>query len=486
MKILPWFLPVILLAALLSNGCKKDVLNTDGALTFSSDTVLFDTIFTTIGSATMRFRIHNPSKDEINISSIRLARGQQSKYRINVDGTAGISFSNISIPGRDSLFVFVDVTLDPNNQLGTILVTDSILFTTNGIQQDVDLVACGWDADFHYPTDFIPGIGSISWLECNTIWTSERPHVIYGWAVVPEGCTLTIEADARVFSHANSGIIVDEGGTLIVSGTTELPVIFASDRLDDFYEDQAGEWNWIWLFNGSLNNVIDNAIIKNGNIGIRVDTFSIASINPTLRLSNTVIENMAAVSLLSYTGTVDAYNCVFGNSGQYSAAFVAGGTYNFRHCTFANYWANGNRQTPAVLLSNRLETATNYYVEPLNAYFGNCIVTGNNSTELGLDEDPAATFNFKFDNCLMRVATETIGNEEPLDISDPNQFKEITYNQDGIFINPSEQNFELDTLSAAKDIGAISIVNAFSELQFDLLGNSRFDQPDLGAYERQE
>ncbi|MBL4587655.1 MAG: hypothetical protein JKX84_11465 [Flavobacteriales bacterium] len=214
MKILPWFLPVVLLAALFSNGCKKDVLNTDGALTFSSDTVIFDTIFTTIGSATMQFRIYNPSKDEINISSIRLARGQQSKYRINVDGTPGISFSNISIPGRDSLFVFVDVTLDPNNQLGTILVTDSILFTTNGTQQDVDLVACGWDADFHYPTEFINGIGSISWLECNTIWTSQRPHVIYGWAVVPEGCTLTIEADSRVFSHANSGIIVDEGGTL--------------------------------------------------------------------------------------------------------------------------------------------------------------------------------------------------------------------------------------------------------------------------------
>ncbi|MBL4587656.1 MAG: hypothetical protein JKX84_11470, partial [Flavobacteriales bacterium] len=202
-----------------------------------------------------------------------------------------------------------------------------------------------------------------------------------------------------------------------MNGTTDLPVIFASDRLDNFYEDQAGEWNWIWLFNGSLNNVIDNAIIKNGNIGIRVDTFSVASTNPTLRLSNTVIENMAAVSLLSYTGTVDAYNCVFGNAGQYSVALVAGGTYNFRHCTFGNYWSNGNRQTPALLLSNFLETSTNYYVEPLNAYFGNCIVFGNNPTELGLEEDPSGTFNFKFDNCLMRVATETFGNEEPVDVS---------------------------------------------------------------------
>jgi len=104
MKILSWATPIFAVLVIFGTSCKKDVLNTDGALTFSVDTVLFDTVFTTIGSATRQFKIYNPSNNEVNISSIMLAGGQQSKYRINVDGVAGIAFSNISIPGKDSLF----------------------------------------------------------------------------------------------------------------------------------------------------------------------------------------------------------------------------------------------------------------------------------------------------------------------------------------------------------------------------------------------
>ena len=256
MKILRWAAPIILFISLFGTSCKKDIVNPDGALEFSVDTVLFDTVFTTIGSVTRQFKIYNRSSDEVNISSILLAGGQQSKYRLNVDGVPGIAFSNVSIPGKDSLFVFVDVTLDPNDQSQPAIVTDSVLFNTNGTIQDVDLAAFGWDADFTYPTAFIEGIGPYTFLDCNITWTDAKPRVIYGWAVVPEGCTLTIEAGTRVYSHKNSGIIVDEGGTLIVNGTPQNQVVFASDRLDDFYEDQAGEWNWIWLYAGSKDKVI--------------------------------------------------------------------------------------------------------------------------------------------------------------------------------------------------------------------------------------
>ena len=89
MKILSWATPIFAILVIFGTSCKKDVLNTDGALTFSVDTVLFDTVFTTIGSATRQFKIYNPSNNEVNISSIMLAGGQQSKYRINVDGIPG-------------------------------------------------------------------------------------------------------------------------------------------------------------------------------------------------------------------------------------------------------------------------------------------------------------------------------------------------------------------------------------------------------------
>ncbi len=483
MKNLTWLLPIILLLAILTNSCKKNVFNTDGALTFSLDTVIFDTVFTTIGSATMQFKVYNPSKDQVKISSVMLAKGPQSKYRINLDGTAGTAFSNIEIPGKDSLFVFVDVTLDPNNLSEPAIVKDSVVFQTNGNQQDVDLVACGWDAHFTYPTNFLEGLGPYSVIGCDTTWTSNKPHVIYGYAVVDSACSLTINQGAQVYSHKHSGLLVFTDGTLIVNGTTENPVQFAGDRLDDFYEDQAGEWDRIWLFQGSKNNQINNAIIKNGNVGIHVDFINEASSNPTLRLSNTVIENMAGASIFSQSATIEAYNCVFGNAGQYSAALTLGGNYNFRHCTFGNYWTGGNRQTPAVVLNNWYEADGAAYTFDLeNAYFGNCIVYGSNQTEVGIDENTSSTFNFEFSNCLLRIDADDV------DITDPLEFHGTVWNDDPEFIDPTESNFELNVLSPAKDAGAMSIVNAMPELQFDVLGNSRVSDagPDLGAYERQE
>jgi hypothetical protein len=483
MKFLYWIIPFIILFSVLGSGCKKDIANGGETLTFSEDTVLFDTVFTTIGSATRQFKIYNPSNNEVNISSIMLAGGNQSKYRINIDGLPGIAFSNISIPGRDSLFVFVDVTLDPNNLAQPGIVTDSILFNTNGNIQDVDLAAFGWDADFTFPTVFNNPIGPYTFLDCNITWTSAEPHVIYGWAVVPDGCTLTIEEGTNVYSHKNSGIIVDEGGTLIVNGTPLNPVTFASDRLEDFYEEQAGEWNSIWLYAGSVNNEIHGAIIKNGNIGVRVDSLA-ANENPNLVMTNTRIENMAGVSLFSIESTIEAYNCIFGNAGQYSAALSRGGDYQFYHCTFGNYWVNGNRQTPTLLLNNWIESDGATFTYDLNqAYFGNCIVYGNNQTEIGLDENEASIFNFEFDNCLLRV------NLDDVDVSDLAEFHDIIYNEDPEFVNPSEEDFALDTLSPAFNAGDISITNTdFGILGTDVLGNSRPYGlgPDLGAFERQE
>ena len=486
MKHFSWILPIIFLVSAFQIGCRKDVLNSDGALSFSADTVIFDTVFTTIGSATRQFKIYNPSSQEVNISSIMLAGGQQSKYRMNLDGVPGIAFSNIKIPGKDSLFVFVDVTLDPNNLTQPAIVTDSILFNTNGIIQDVDLAAFGWDAEFTYPTVFNNPIGPYTFLDCDVTWTATRPHVIYGWAVVPDGCTLTIEAGANVYSHKGSGIIVDEGGTLIVNGNPQNPVTFASDRLDEFYEDQAGEWNSIWLFAGSKDNEIHGAIIKNGNIGIRVDSLQ-ANSNPNLVVTNTIVENMAGISLLSFEATIEAYNCVFGNAGQYSVALTRGGTYDFYHCTIANQWVNGNRQTPALLLNNQVEVDGSIFTYDLNrAYFGNCIIWGNNQTELGLDENPASNFNFEFENCLMRIDFNA---DEPINISDLSEFSDIIYNENPNFVDPIENNFELDTLSPAMDAGKASITNTFpSILGTDVLGNFRpsGSQVDIGAYERQE
>jgi hypothetical protein len=485
MRLLRSLALVLLVLPALLPSCQKETFS-DGALAFSADTVIFDTVFTTIGSVTKQFKVYNRSTDRVLISDIALAGGTQSKYRINVDGRSGVNIKDVEIEGNDSIFVFVEVTLDPNNAANPMMVTDSVVFVTNGVMQDVDLAACGWDAIFQYPTDYLPGLGSYSVIDCNTVWNSTKPIVIYGWAVVDSLCTLTITEGTNIFIHKYSGMLVYRGGTLHVHGTKDLPVTFASDRIDEFYRDQAGEWDRILFYEGSVGNTIDHAIIKNGSIGIQVNDpyANSVSASPQVLITNTQVHNMSAVGLLCYGANVSGYNNVFGNAGQHSMALVFGGKYNFKHCTLGNSWSTGNRQSPLLLINNWFEYEDGLVGNALSeAYFGNCIIWGSNTTEVSLDPVAGFTFSPKFDRCLIRA------DEEELDMTDPLKFANTVLNEDPEFVDPvEEQDFSLDTLSPAKDRADILITNSLPELFNDLLGNPRFNDaaPDLGAIERVE
>lgn len=171
------------------SSCKKDDLLTDSSakLEFSADTIIFDTIFSSLGSTTKQLKIYNRNSRPINVSSIRLATGNSSPYRLNVDGIPGKSFSNVEVAGKDSLFIFVEVTIDPNSSLTPYLVMDSIVFETNGNIQDVDLVAFGQNARFiiadkaiQTGNSFIPYALLDTGLNTTITWDNVLPYVIYG------------------------------------------------------------------------------------------------------------------------------------------------------------------------------------------------------------------------------------------------------------------------------------------------------------------
>ena len=63
--------------------------NPNHRLSFSVDTLSFDTVFTTIGSATKEFMIYNRNDQPLLISEIMLASGEETGFRINVDGRKG-------------------------------------------------------------------------------------------------------------------------------------------------------------------------------------------------------------------------------------------------------------------------------------------------------------------------------------------------------------------------------------------------------------
>ena len=476
------------------SSCKKEedfITDSSAHLEFSEDTVMFDTVFVQTGSSTQIFTVRNNSDNAIRIPVVRLGGGNASYYRLNVNGTPGKLVNNVEIGPRDSIFIFVEVTIpDPGNPNTPFIVNDSILFEfSNGSPQQVNLVAFGQRAHFHHAP---LNTGRLFFLPCNETWTNDLPHVIYGYAVIDSGCTLTIQQGVNVHFTPASGMIALSSATLTVNGTLQEPVTFQGSRLGEAFKDIPGQWDGIYLTNitrrrllydlkdpgpGTLNSSINYAIIKNGNIGLEVDTV-FAPLLTTLRLDNTIIKNMAGVALYAQGSTIKANNCVFANSGQYLAALLYGGNYHFLHCTFANYW-NDSRQTPSILFNN-------YYgstIRPIDsAYFGNCIVYGNIENEIGFDSafsSPPGTNNYVFDHTLLKVGG-TFSTSSSL------HYISIIRGTDPLFKNTDDNIYEIDSVSAAVNAGAISITNLSPILNLDLKGNARPQgpAPDMGAYEK--
>jgi hypothetical protein len=82
---------------LISCEDEKYVSSADVKLMFSADTVMFDTIFTTVGSTTQNFKIYNQYDQKILISSVKLAGGVSSNFRLNVNGIASNEVHQVEI-----------------------------------------------------------------------------------------------------------------------------------------------------------------------------------------------------------------------------------------------------------------------------------------------------------------------------------------------------------------------------------------------------
>ena len=472
-------LGILIITIAVLSSCKKDnyAESNNEKINFSTDTLFFDTVFTTIGSSTRKFRIKNPHKKTIIISSLKIAGGDNSSFRINVDGVTGYSFSNIEIRAKDSIWVFAEVTVDPNPGNLPFIVKDSIIFTTNGNIQEVKLIAFGQNAIYHRPAN-----GQSSFvLNCSEVWTNDTPHVIYGVAVIDSMCNLTIEAGTQVHFHNNGALLAYYGGSLRIKGTAEKPVVLQGDRLEPWYEDVPGQWLGVYLFPLSFDNSIEWAIIKNAKIGIQCDTInSVQSSNPTLTLKNTVIKNCSSVGISGRGANILAYNTLVSNCGEYCGSFTSGGKYNFYHCTFGSY-SSSNSDKPAILLNNWFKAPNQSIIvrDLSEANFFNSIIYGIKNNEILLSRETGGDFNFLFKDCLIKVDNNQTESSLP-------EFVNCIVNQTPHFENVLKNNFHLKDNSNAINLGDINIVNSFiSSLGKDLDNSSRTidGQPDLGVYE---
>lgn len=496
------------------SSCRKDFefSPSTGNLEFSRDTVYLDTVFTNIGSSTYNLKVYNRSNTDISIPSVRLALGDASNYRLSVDGLAGKEFENVELLAKDSLFIFVETTIDINNfpnPNGEYLYTDQIEFDAGSNQQKVELVTLVKDAVFIYPnrdnttkvvetlTLDIDGAQVETELQGRELipseltMTNEKPYVIYGFAAVPSGETLTIEAGARLHFHENSGIIVNDDASLQINGALsvdqellENEVILEGDRLEPNFSERPGQWGTIWLLDGSINNSINYTTIKNALVGILCDGNPNA-ITDKLTITNSQIYNSSNFGILGRNSSIKGDNVVINNSGLSSFAGTVGGRYNFTHCTIANYWDNGFRQFPAVLLNNfLLDDDGNAIVTDLTeANFNNCIIYGNDNPEILLDEveDGGTAFNFKFTNCLIRFQDNAGNFTGPnYDLNDTSHYEGNIFNESPNFKDPDLNMLIIGAESAAINRG----LSTFAlQVPTDILNINRTATPDLGAYQ---
>lgn len=445
--------------AMLSACRKSEVINTNTEvkLSFSSDTVLFDTVFTAVGSTNKRIKVYNDYAQAINISNIRLSGGSSSNFSLIVNGQALNEKSNLKIGAKDSISIFIKVLINPNNQSLPFIVQDSILFHTNGNAQSVQLLAYGQNAIF-INDQVITGY---------TSWTSQLPYIIYKSVTVAPNVTLRIQPGTKVLFHSQAGMRVR--GSLQVEGTVERPVLFAGDRMENYYAEEAGQWNGIHLLSSSNSSAIQHATIKNAIIGVRADSLG-AGGSLKLLLNNTMIKNMSIAAVVGYGTKLAAFNNLFYNCGQYLFYGGAGGDYDLKHNTFAGYNPEFGRRNPAVYLS---DAASGYPPGNLKVSFVNNIVWGTQTEEFLIDKKGSAAVGLDLRNNLMRTAAQTyMGNGNLL-------------NTDPLFENAIRSDFSLATGSPAYRKGANLTTDLYypQYLSKDFYKINRSVPSTLGCYE---
>lgn len=490
---------LIIILIILFFSCKKEKFKTDGSaqLRFTADTVYFDTVFTTLGSSTRNIRVINPYNNKIKISSLRFETGNSSPFIINVDGAQGKEFKDIEIAAKDSIYIFIQVNVNPLSANSPLVIRDKLVFETNGNTQVVHLEAWGQNAYYHRATaaiKFKDGtyfpysiVGQLSNAFTgsgnNYTLKTDKPHVVFGYLVVDSAQKLLVPAGSKFFMSYKAGLWVFSDGEIKIKGTLGNEVTFNSTRTEPEFYNEPGQWDRIWINEGSTGNEIDYAIIKNGFVGVQAEltanSGTLTLSKPRrLKITNTQIHNMSLWGLYAFAYNIYGYNNVISNCKDNGLNISFGGNYTFLHCTFANYFEKGDkpRESANVSISNYYEDL----VLPMDTcYFGNCIIDGKLTNELKIDlkTNTSYTPSVQFSSCWLKTN---------LNLSDVNRFNNVRTGNSITFINAANFNFKPQTgeNSFLKNFTGTKTSTDAAKVPFDLLGTNRNTvNVTAGAYE---
>ncbi|GHT61011.1 hypothetical protein AGMMS50239_11040 [Bacteroidia bacterium] len=453
-------------------------------LAFSTDTLSFDTVLTTVNSPVKAFMVYNPNKKPLLISSIDLAEGESSNFKINVDGFAGSTFKDIEIRANDSIYILVSTKPVETGQAIPTLFKDYVVFVTNSVQQKVVLQASGQDV-YKYQSLV---------LDTDTTLSNFKPFLIYDSLVINEGVTAEILEGTTFYMGTNAQVIVH--GTLKIKGTIEKPVTFRGSRTDYMliypYDLIPGQWGGIRFDSLSYDNEFENMHIRNGKFGMEFKASDPSK--EKIKMKNVVLTNVSGTLIRSINCNIVAENCEFSNAKDRLLA-LAGGKHKFIHCTIANYyprlsseagWGIGNNET--IYLTDEIlydwESSEHYPV--LGFEVSNSIIAGNMpASEISIDlkESPSEPLNFlnciftnkqsdnsyiHFADCVFDVKADSLFNK----VDCRNEKREFW----PVF------DFGLLEKSPARNVANLEISKL---IPLDIKGINRLEDglPDIGAYE---
>ena len=445
--------------------------STSDYLAFSTDTVSLDTTFSNVPTPTQTLWVYNHSGSSLRCSNVRLENGNQTGFRVNVDGTylgqaAGYQTQDVEIRKGDSIRVFVELTSTIQHSDKPELVEDNIVFTLeSGVMQKVNLKAYSWDAEL-LTNGIIVEKGSNQ-----TIGGDGKPYVIYKGILVDSTATLTILPGTTLYFHEDAPLEVY--GTLKCKGEQNNEIVLRGDRIDNMfsylpYDRTPGQWTGVTIYPSSSDNEITFTDLHSAYNGISVYSSDIAK--QSLTIKNSTVHNCQGYGVYVDSAKVTMENCQLTNT-LGNCLFAHHGDVKVNACTLAQFYP----------FDSQRKSAIGFEAPLTNLSVINSIVTGYHDDEVTWTEPGKEDeFNFSFDHCLLRTPK--------LETADSIKFTNIVYEsieEDSIkqgegFVYCGQKNFRtFDTDNLYYDFhlcgqsAATGIANASTLPKTDRDGNLR-------------
>ena len=471
-----------ILLACVFGGCQQDRVSADPSLQiyFSHDTVLFDTVFTDMGTSTHRVMIYNPNKNAVSIKQVTMQEGKY--FHINLDGENDLDkLRDVIVRGEDSLFLFIRAHIDPLNENSPVLIEDNIAFLVNDQTQRITLQAYGQNIEK------IQGDSGLVVYQ-NLTLTNQKPYVLYDTIAVAG--KLSIEKGTTIYMHEGAAIYAY--GSVLAQGTKEQPIIFRGDRTDKLFDSvpyrmASGQWNGIYLINDESfmppTYCMDYVNILSGSVGLYAYSASTTR-RPQLELKNSQIHNHSIYGVVLQNVDANVSNCEISNCASY-CVYLAGGEHNFVHNTIAAYYGYPysdlnihNNVIPEDVAAVYINDLSKNYAKTISS-FSNCIITGGRKNNVVVATPLADEYKGQFVGNYLRadsLSEKFARNNVYAAEEDTTVFRNIYY----MYKKYHYYDFQLDSLSPAR-----GIADSITALSYptDRIGNTRKPHPDAGCYE---